>query len=265
MSPADPVKSKYKRLIPRLGAALFWLAAWQGLSMLIGQEILLVSPVVAMRTLWRLMGTADFYRAVLSSFGRILLGFALATAAGVALSVLSGVFSPVKTLVEPLMHVIKATPVASFVILALIFIRARNLSVFISFLMVLPIMYTNLTAGIAAADPRLLQMAKVFRLSPLRTAFSVRLIAVYPYFLSACSLSLGMCWKAGVAAEVIGLPDKSIGEALYRAKLYFATPEVYAWTLAIILLSLAFEKGVLALTRRLGAAFAAQSEERGVE
>ena len=133
--------------------------------------------------------------------------------------------------------------------------RSNYLSVFISFLMVLPIMYTNVLAGIDAADKSLLEMAKVFRIGPFRTARSVYLNAVYPHFLSACTLALGMCWKSGVAAEVIGLPRHSIGEALYQAKLYFNTPELYAWTLAVILLSVGFEKLILALTRRLGRAF----------
>ena len=238
--------------MPRAAAALFWLAVWQGLSWLIGQEILLVSPVIAVRTLWRMALTPAFYSAVLSSFGRILMGFTAATALGVLLACAAAASRGVKTLLEPLMHAIRATPVASFVILALIFIRARRLSVFISFLMVLPVMYQNALAGIGAADQKLLEMARVFCVSRARTALSVRAAAFYPHFLSACTVSLGICWKAGVAAEVIGLPDGSIGDALYRAKLYFATPEVYAWTLAIVLLSLGFEKAVLALARLAG-------------
>ena len=238
----------------RLLAALFWLGVWQVLSMLIGQEILLVSPVVAVRTLLSMLREAAFWRRVLSSFGRILLGFFLAVILGVTSGALGYAFRPVRILLDPLMHAVKATPVASFIILALVFVRSRHLSVFISFLMVLPVIYVNLLSGLQAVDKRLLEMARVFRLGRLRTARSVYLIAVYPYFLSACALSLGMCWKAGVAAEVIGLPDMSIGEALYRAKLYFSTPEVYAWTLAIIILSLIFEKLTLAGARALGRA-----------
>ena len=249
-----PSTTSRKHLIRAL-AVLFWLGVWQIMSMAIGQEILLVSPVRAAKTLIGMAVTAAFWQSVFSSFGRILLGFALATALGLALAVLAGASRVARALFEPLMHAVKATPVASFVILALIFIRSTYLSVFISFLMVLPIMYTNLLAGIDAADRKLLEMAKVFRLGPLRTAGSVYLTSVYPHFLAACALALGMCWKAGVAAEVIGLPRRSIGEALYQAKLYFNTPELYAWTLAVILLSVGFEKLILAATRRLGKAF----------
>ena len=62
-----------------------------------------------------------------------------------------------------------------------------------------------------------------------------------------CSVALGICWKSGVAAEVIGLPDGSIGDALYRAKITLSTGELFAWTFVIILLSAGFEKLFLAL------------------
>lgn len=228
-------------------AVVFWLGVWQLLSSLIGQEILIVSPVQAVRTLLSFLGKGSFYRAVGFTLTRILAGFLLGFAVGIPLALLSRRFSAVRILLSPLMHAVRATPVASFVILALVFIRARRLSVFISFLMVLPVAYSNLLAGLDSADQALLEMARVFRVSRLRQLREIELPAAYPALLSACELSLGMCWKAGVAAEVIGLPDGSIGEALYQAKIFFSTPELFAWTLAIILISLMLEKAVMRL------------------
>ena len=246
------ITSRKREALVRAAAVFFWLAVWQGASMAIGQELLLVSPVRAVMTLFDLMKTASFYRAVFSSLGRIALGFVLAAVLGVLLAALAGRWRAVRILLEPLMHAVKATPVASFVILALIFIKSRHLSVFISFLMVLPVMYTNVLAGIDATDRGLLEMARVFRLGAARTIMSVYWDCVYPYFLSACVLALGLCWKAGVAAEVIGLPAHSIGEALYQAKLFFNTPELFAWTIAIVLLSVGFERLFVALAALIG-------------
>ena len=220
------VNKLYKAL-----AVAFWLGVWQLLSSLIGQEILIVSPVRAVRTLFSFLGKGSFYRAVGFTLTRILAGFLLGFALGIPMALLSRRFSAARILLSPLMHAVRATPVASFVILALVFIRARRLSVFISFLMVLPVAYSNLLAGL----DRLRQLREIY------------LPAAYPALLSACELSLGMCWKAGVAAEVIGLPDGSIGEALYQAKIFFSTPELFAWTLAIILISLMLEKAVMRL------------------
>ena len=249
------VKNRAKAVGARLFSVLFWLIAWHAGSLALGQSIILVSPVTAAKTLFQMMGTAEFYQAVFGSLSRILLGFFAGVLLGTLLAALSYRLPPAGALLAPLMHAIKATPVASFVILALIFISSRYLSILMGFLMVLPILYTNVLTGLRGTDKKLIEMAKVFRMKPLAKFRAIYLPAAYPNFLSSCALALGMSWKAGIAAEVIGLPDQSIGEALYQAKIFFSTPEMYAWTLAIILMSVALEKAVMyaakALSRRL--------------
>ncbi|NLG23725.1 MAG: ABC transporter permease subunit [Clostridiales bacterium] len=237
-------------MTPRALAAAAWLIAWQAASQAVSQRFLLVSPPRAIAALIALMGTAPFYVAVLSSFGRILAGFALAMALGVLLALAAHRLRWVAALLAPAMAAVKATPVASFVILALIWVPSRHLSVLTGFLMVLPIAYVNALAGLKSADAHLIEMARVFRLPPLTRLRAIYLPAAWPHLVAACELSLGLCWKAGIAAEVIGLPDRSIGAALYQAKVFLNTPELFAWTIAIVLISQAFEKGALAALRR---------------
>ena len=153
-------------------------------------------------------------------------------------------------LLAPVLQLVKATPVASFIILALVWVRGASLSVLISFLMVLPVLYGAVRTGIGSVDVQLLEMAKVFRLPLGRRLRAIWLPAVLPAFRQGCSVALGICWKSGVAAEVIGLPDGSIGDALYRAKITLSTGELFAWTFVIILLSAVFEKLFLALLDR---------------
>ena len=190
-------------------AVFFWITIWQFASMYLGQEILLASPVSVVRKLFELSFTGNFWQSVGFSFVRIVTGFLLAMFLGIFLAVLAYWSKTVEILIAPVIAVVKSTPVASFIILCLIWIPSRNLSVFISFLMVLP------------------------------------------YFLSACRLSLGMCWKAGVAAEVIGVPSGSIGEKLYNAKIYLNTPDLFAWTSVIIVISFVFEKCFLGIVSRV--------------
>lgn len=246
---------KIKSVLIQALCIAFWLGVWQLLSMAVGQEILLVSPVSAIKTLWTLMGTAAFYAAVFGSLGRILLGFAIALASGIALAALSSVSSFVRLLLSPIMTVIKATPVASFVILALIWISSKNLSIFTSFLMVMPVIYSNVYSGLLSADKKLLEMAKVFKFSRAKKVRAIYLPAAFPYLLSSVNASLGICWKAGIAAEVIGQPAHSIGDALYRAKIFLSTSELFAWTLAIVAISILTEKlallAISAVQRRL--------------
>ena len=108
--------------------------------------------------------------------------------------------------------------------------------------MVLPIIYTNVLDGIGAVDKNLLEMAEVFQVPAGRRLRYIYISQVLPFYRSGCSIALGLCWKSGIAAEVIGIPDHSIGEHLYNAKVYLDTPDLFAWTLVIVLISIAFEK-----------------------
>jgi len=174
--------------------------------------------------------------------------WAAALAAGAFFGVCAAASRWAEALLRPPMLAIRTVPVASFIILALLWLRGTGgLSVFISFLMVLPVVYENVLAGIRAADETLLEMAAVFRVPLWRRMRALYAPAVLPYFRSACAVGLGLCWKSGVAAEVIGISGGSIGEALYNAKLLFATDELLAWTAIIVLLSLAFERLFLRL------------------
>ena len=251
----------------RLWAVLFWLAVWQIAAMALAAvyphgELLLASPVDVLLRLGQLAVTAAFWRTVAWSAVRIFGGFLLATVLAVALAALAAWKQWLRGLMAPLVAAVKTVPVASFIILALVWVSGSSLSVLISFLMVLPVLYSAVRTGIGSADRQLLEMAQVFRLPLGRRLRAVWLPAVLPAFRQGCSVALGICWKSGVAAEVIGLPDGSIGDALYRAKITLSTGELFAWTFVIILLSAVFEKLFLAL---LDKAVAAVLGEEGAE
>ena len=244
------MKKTKKSRLAQLAAVGFWLVVWQIAALVIGQEVFLVSPLQAIGTLLELLPQADFWQRVGFSAGRILLGFGLGAVSSVVLAVAAERWAWVETLLSPVMQLVKATPVASFIILALVWVSGSSLSILISFLMVLPILYGAVRTGIESVDGQLLEMAEVFRLPLGRRVRAIWLPAVLPAFRQGCSVALGICWKSGVAAEVIGLPDGSIGDALYRAKITLSTGELFAWTFVIILLSAAFEKLFLMLLDR---------------
>lgn len=239
-----------KRWLRRLWPVAFWLLVWHLASVAIGHDILLVSPVDAVVRLGELLVEQEFWMSIGLSLSRIATGFFSALLAGTLLAALSARFVFVRDLLAPLVAAIKAVPVASFVILVLIWVSSDHLSVIISFLMVFPIIYTNMLEGIEQTDRSLLEMADVFGVSTFDRIRFIYCSQALPYFQAACSLALGMCWKAGIAAEVIGLPDMSIGEHLYEAKVYLDTPDLFAWTLVIICISIVFE---VAFTKLIGA------------
>ena len=199
--------------------------------------LFLATPVQTLAALARIAPTAGFWQRIAFSALRILAGFLLAMAGGLVLGAAGARWRRVRIFVEPVMQLIRAMPVASFVILALLWVRGENLSVEVSFTHVLPVVYAGVLAGIADTDPQLLEMARVYRLPLGARLRYIWLPGVFPSFSESCIAAMGMCWKSGVSAEVIGLPDHSVGDALYRAKITLSTPEVFAWTLVIVLLS----------------------------
>ena len=139
------------------------------------------------------------------------------------------------------MGAVKAAPVASFVVLALLLVGSKNLSVLISFLMVLPVFYTNILTGLSSVEPERFEAADVFGMLRRDRFRFIYLPYVTPFALSACEVGIGIAWKAGVSAEVIGIAAGSIGEKIYEAKLYLDTAQLFAYTLVVILISLFFE------------------------
>ncbi len=147
------------------------------------------------------------------------------------------------------MALLKAIPVASFVVLFLIWWRSAVLATAVSFCIVLPNIYVNTLEGIRHVDPRLLEMAQVLEIPAWNRFFYIYRPALKPCLDSAIHISAGMSWKSGVAAEVIGIPVLSVGEQLYLSKIYLDTAGVLAWTTVTVLASVACEQAVLALWR----------------
>ena len=237
-----------------LAIVLAWLAIWQITATIVAHDILLAGPADVIRSLFMQIFTSDFWLSIAMSFSKIMGGFLLAFFAGILFGSLSFRFPLLGEILNSPLLLMKSVPVASFVILALIWAGSENLSIFISFFVVFPIIYVNTRSGLAGTDPKLLEMAKVFHLSlPNRIRF-LYLPALFPYLSSGCRIALGMGWKSGIAGEVIGVPSHTVGEHLYMSKIYLATADLFAWTLMIILICLLTEQiflGILHLAETL--------------
>ena len=244
-----------ERKAGKLLAVIFALCLWQLAAMTIDSKILLVSPVevaVRLTTIWQ---TEGFWTSIWFSFYHIAGGFFLALFLGIVLAALAGRFRLIETLLWPFLVTIKTVPVASFVVICLIWLSAEKLSVFISFLIVLPVVYGNVLEGIKSEDKLMLEVGTVFRMPLLRRLLYIHLPQLKPFIMSACATALGMAWKAGVAAEIIGTPDGSIGKQLFYSKIYLDTDDLLCWTVIIVIVSVLFEKlfmlGLKALFGRL--------------
>lgn len=227
----------------------FWLLVWHLLALWVDNKILLVTPIETVFALGKLIVTKHFWLTVIGSLVRIAAGFLLGFAVACALAALASRFKGVEAVFEPVIGLLRAVPVASFVVLLLIWWGSPVLAVAICFLIVLPVIYINVLKGLKNADSKLLEMADVFSISRLNSFFYIYRPALRPFLESGLKLALGMCWKSGVAAEIIGTPDYSIGERLYMSKIHLDTEGLFAWTVVVILLSIGFEKLFMGLVK----------------
>ena len=244
------IRNKRKKYVARLAAAVLWIGLWQFAAVKTGQELILPAPFAVIRRIFELAAAPAFWGAVGYSFLSVFCGFALGVIAGTVLAVLACVSGILRELMSPLLLLTKATPVASFIVLALLWIKSPYLATFISCIAVLPIVWANMVQGIDNTDRELLEMARCFRFSPFKKFRYLYFPSVYPYFVSACSTALGFAWKSGIAAEILGLPKHTVGTNVYYAKIYLETPDVFAWTAVIIALSVLIEKVLVGLLRR---------------
>ncbi len=239
-----------KRITRKIAAGAVWLLVWQLCWLAVGQDVLLPSPAGVARRLGQLVCTLPFWQQVGLSLLRILTGYLLALALGAALGALTARSRLADCLLSPALRTVRAIPVASFIILLFVLMSKEHIPTVTSFLMVLPVVWANVDQGVRETDPALLEMARVFRLPPGRVFRHIRLPAVMPFFLAAARTGMGLAWKAGVAAEVLAAPRLGIGRALYEAKVYLESEELFAWTAVIVAISVLLERGLVRLLGR---------------
>lgn len=223
-------------------AAVLWLAVWQAVYFAVGSDLLIASPVTVLKTLFEFAKKSGFWQSVALSILRIAAGFILGTVFGVLFAVLCRGSRLASAVLSPALKVVRATPVVSFIILAWIWIDRGFIPVFITLLMVLPIVWEAVYTGIGEIPVKYKELAFVFNIPFGKRLFKIYIPSVLPYFTSAAATSLGLAWKSGIAAEVITQPELSIGSGLYNAKIYLETGEIFAWTTVVIILSVVLEK-----------------------
>ncbi|WP_195534846.1 ATP-binding cassette domain-containing protein [Collinsella aerofaciens] len=232
--------------------AAFWLAAWMLVAALVAQPLILPGPGAVVVALLRLVCDGGTWAILAGSGARILGGLALAAVCG---GVLAGVSSRSRTfarLVAPALSFVKATPVACVVVLLLIWLGSARVSIAAVFLMALPGVYFSLVEGLAQVDKPLERMFRLHGVRGWRLFCAHTWRVVLPFVLSCALAVIGMGWKAGVAAELIGMAVGTVGERIYQAKLLIETADLLAWTVLVVAASWACERVLVWLLQASG-------------
>ena len=230
--------------------AFIWIFIWEIVCILVGKQILVPSPGAVLSSLVSLCGTGTFWLSMGASMLRILLGYLAALILGCALGIATQLVCALDAVLSPLSKIIKATPVASFIILLFVWISKEKIPAVTSFLMVLPLVWANTAQGLKSTDRGLLEMAQVFALKRAKVIRHIYLPSILPYFMAAATTGMGLAWKAGIAAEVLCSPKFAIGTNLYNAKIYLETASLFAWTAVIVIISILLERLFVFLMQR---------------
>lgn len=236
-----------KSLAKGLLCILFWLAVWVAASALIGRDVVLPMPQKVLFRLAELAGTGEFWFTCLRSLGGVFLGFAVGVTVGSLAAIVSHRFSAVSTLLSPALATVKATPVASFIILLLFLVDRNAVPSVAASLMVIPVVFSHVKNALSSLPKDLGEVCEIFRFSLKKKIRFYYLPHILPHFRAACRSAIGLSWKAGIAAEVISTPGGTIGTNLYYAKNYLATEDMLAWTVTVVVLSFLIEKAVIRL------------------
>ena len=246
------MKQKVQRWLKLVLAVMFWLGIYTVASVLLDRPLLL-PPLTAVGTcLMQLLCSAAFWHTAALTAGRVMLGILGGCVFGILLGAAAAKSELCRALLRPLIQLMKAAPVASFVLLLLLWLPRGAVPVLTAMLVVLPVVWTDVLDGLLHMDRQLLEVASVYRFGRLKTLRRVYLPSVAPYFQSACVTSLGLAWKSGIAAEVLCQPRQAIGTQLYYAKIYLNTDSLFAWTVVVIALSFLVELLVKRLLERIG-------------
>lgn len=239
-----------RKIFPRLLTAFFWLAVWQAVSMAV-PSVLFAGPVETVVRLGELAGTADFWRTIAFSLGRIALGLCAGLLFGALAAVAAHVSRLLRALLAPALAVMKSIPVACVVVVMLIWLRSRWIAALVAAFVTSPVVYAGLCSGLDSLDRNLYEAFRLYRVPLGRRLRYYYLPGLLPSLYACCRSCIGMAWKAGVAGEVIGLPSYSIGEQIYLAKNYLNIADLFAWTIVILCISALCERLIVHALRRL--------------
>lgn len=249
---ARQMTERVKAVAAAGAVAAFWLAAWMLVAALVAQPLILPGPGAVVVALLHLVCDAGTWAILAGSGARILGGLVLAAVCGGVLAGVSSRSRAFARLVAPALSFVKATPVACVVVLLLIWLGSARVSIAAVFLMALPGVYFSLVEGLTQADKPLKQMFRLHGVRGWRLFCAHTWREVLPFVLSCARAVIGMGWKAGVAAELIGMAVGTVGERIYQAKLLIETADLLAWTVLVVAASWACERALVWLLRASG-------------
>ena len=240
-------KVTIKKILKTALTIIFWLGLWHFAYISVDLDILIPAPLDVFKRLFEFLPDGNFWLSIFNSFKGITWGYIIGVIVGSTFGIITAFSSALNALLKPVLTAVKTTPVVSFIILALVWLSKTTVPVFITVLMVMPVVWANVTNSIINTDKELVEMANTYDFGLKKKLKLIFLPSAVPAFVSACKTAVGLGWKAGIAAEVLCTPQNSIGINLRNSQVYLETVDLFSWTAVIIILSLILEKALVTI------------------
>ena len=229
-----------------------YILIWQLLSMLVGSRLLLLpSPLDTLRSMKEIVISETGWQSIGMTMLRILCGYFLGCTVGVLFAILTAHFTVFDWMLKPLRSLIKTTPITSFALILLVSVVSGVVPVIVAMIVVVPMIWQTTEEAIRNRSAELAEMAQIY-LKPWYRFRYVSLPQVLPHFYASASTALGFAWKAVITAEILALPKLGIGRQMQFHKIHIEIPELFAWTLLVIILSILLENTFKLLLKKAG-------------
>ncbi len=240
---------QYIFIISVLALILLWQLVYMLLDTLYqNADILISSPYDTFVRFMKSMGEYSFWRAIFNTVLRGLSALILSIAFGSVLGLAMGFRKPVRQFFTPYIKLLQAVPPVSWIILAIIWLDNDIVPVFVMCVGLIPIMSINTTEGVMNIDPKIIEMANLYKL-PKKTKLNIYIGSILPYMFSGISIIFGQAWKLAAISEVLSNPRFGIGSELKWSLSNLQITDTIVWTVVIIIIS-AFFNFLLGLVRR---------------
>lgn len=204
--------------------------------------IILPSPKLVFTTFLVLLQNKETYIDIFYSSQRVLLGLCLAFSTGIPVGVLISLNKPLKELIMPLAKLLQATPVISWILLALIWFKIDIIPIFILFLNSFPILVINVYEGFLSIDKKLLDMSSFYKVSKIQKIKNLYIPSIVSHLLASTAIILSGSFKIIVMSEIITKINNGIGSNINSAWINIETEKILAWTIIAIILSFIIER-----------------------
>ncbi|HEW92383.1 MAG TPA: ABC transporter permease [Thermotogaceae bacterium] len=232
-----------------MGIVLIFVA-WQIVSIWINSQLLLPSPIDTFKRLSQLIISGRIFPPLLNTLLKAMIGFFMALAAGFFTGFLMGLNKVFYELLRPLISVVQSVPIISWLALAMLWWGVGDKGpIVIVFLTLFPIVTLNVYEGVLNIDKKLVEMAKIYKVKRSRIFRDIYLGSVFPFVVSAISVSTGLLWKSVAVAEFMA-GSRGIGVEIAWAKSKLETVDVFAYTVLLVLLGIASEVFLRSIERK---------------